>query len=1814
MPVTFLDEEPATAPAPSASSGVTFLDEAPTGVTFLDDSPQPEGTVKTFLREVGTHVVPALGGLGGAAVGTVGGAAIGSVPGALIGNVSGAIAGEAGFTKLQREIIKAIYGDEGLARMDAQEAANAKAHPFASQMGSMVGEVPMMLSGGGAAKVLAKEGLKKAGTEVTELAVKKAAQEFAPKLAGSVASFAGMGGGGAASEKVKGTPGSEDVSILGETAKGAVGGLAIGGASSVLERFVPAARTYLGGIGIRAPADALVLSTANQIYDSAVHGKEFDPKKVGDEALASGPAFMLMNAIMGEHGMAGRKELGSTQERTDGNANPAEDVIGAYLESQRQGVKPVETPVAETPVVEQPDAVPTVKESLTVQNAPEATIQPVDAQTPVIAGKDTPEGKKPISQPASPAANLSAAGTQSEQANAQASGEPAIAPGASKETISSPVPSAQRDNGAVETVKAGESYGAESAAPASTPKTFEEMQSAASRVKPIAGRTVLLTHRNDGKPFVKPQKVEIVQVLDEKTVRIRRQLIGGSGSKIEDIPLDRLSEPKNVVGQRMREEYLANLSKDESRKVRADSKEFNDVLYKSGLFTTPEDVSAIEGAGSDKRRSINLSRHLQIQAQKAAELLGEPGADMRNPVELSRLLPKLKELAAQNEIEAIQYHESTAIKELKRQPVETLPAEDLPHEGLAWKDGEWHFISKDDGTATRLSDGTVEKYDRFDPVKVSGVVEKGSPAYEKAMNEFKVQRAEEIADIGKTLDAKDQFDAQRKPEDNPVKAVNPRTGETEFIGQDEGGFALVGEKQKAKESFSDKQKREAAAKAALEQTPMMFRTEETAPRSFAELTGKEQRDTILFLKRILGDNVQVRFIAEKIMTPKGQYAFGKYQNGWIDLVNGRADMKDTATHEAIHAAIDMFLRPEERTRLLDAVNGNEELLAENFIQYAKDHSGALGTVRIIADKLLRYIKAFITPRQSMGVPSDAVTKFYEDMMLGRMKNKAASKPSDTASFRTPKEEHDAKISALHEQWKNETDPVKKAEIVAKFTDLLAAEADRAKREGSEFPITDPAVPKQIEDMSIAELREKAQSLGHELRRNESREVLIKRIKNTSTEEGTRLRGLLQTILKKSGVSEGTRSETASLPLSYKQFKSSEQHRIYRAALDKNDMALIKAMDDYVMSDARWDGNKGTMGTALWDKYESMGDHESAARIADKMSDDAKGAGQGIQSLAILAEKTGKTFMVSVNKMLEKYKKTLDPETLKTIQQEYNKARAITDEAERIQAVGKVYELVAQSIPMKWYEHFSAYRYSNMLSNPRSHERNVFGNWFQTQVARPLALLGQGDVKGAAQYTAETFKALPNAIDAFMTALRDSSSRSTRWDETETAGNQIEAARLKQSLQGNPVLKSFYVIPRLLDAQDKFFSAIIAQGETHRLLQKNKGMSQQTAAELGAKLGEQYLYRDKLGADMKDKSKAFGVRWLDAVGYALEQLRKTPSIGKPAGWFVPFIRTPTNVGKLMVEFSPLGYIRNPQGGKMTSEQLGRANAGAAIMMMGGILALTGRTTGAPPKDEKERRLWYDSGRRPWSLLIGNKWVPMWYFGSFAGALALPAAVRDTWADDPTTANAAVSRKLMGIVGSMSSFYASQAPLQGVGSFIDIATGRSDFTTESSLAFTTGQFIPASGFLRWANQLVLDPVYRRGGSFEESFKKDYPFFSTQARPYLDSTEVRSPISGKVLTPAAPVVRNRLSTALPYDLGTPNAERDAVRASRNAELQYKSRNNEALDNDIRHALKGDMHPDQVISTIKQMSGATESARQERGRMMQRAKDKFKAAGIII
>lgn len=184
--------------------------------------------------------------------------------------------------------------------------------------------------------------------------------------------------------------------------------------------------------------------------------------------------------------------------------------------------------------------------------------------------------------------------------------------------------------------------------------------------------------------------------------------------------------------------------------------------------------------------------------------------------------------------------------------------------------------------------------------------------------------------------------------------------------------------------------------------------------------------------------------------------------------------------------------------------------------------------------------------------------------------------------------------------------------------------------------------------------------------------------------------------------------------------------------------------------------------------------------------------------------------------------------------------------------------------------------------------------------------------------------------------------------------------------------------RALEAADNFWKSVIYDSEinTHALAQvKKEGITDPTLH------AARFKWLMENPPDMWKES-----AWNTALEYtyqddpgklvnALGRIQRLPG-GK---LLVPFIRTPANILRFQLRRSPLGLISQKNiadwkaGGVARAEVMGKLGVGAALMSSALALYMHGHVTGAYPTDPRERALWEQEGRRPWSILVNNHWL-------------------------------------------------------------------------------------------------------------------------------------------------------------------------------------------------------------------------------------------------
>ncbi len=614
-----------------------------------------------------------------------------------------------------------------------------------------------------------------------------------------------------------------------------------------------------------------------------------------------------------------------------------------------------------------------------------------------------------------------------------------------------------------------------------------------------------------------------------------------------------------------------------------------------------------------------------------------------------------------------------------------------------------------------------------------------------------------------------------------------------------------------------------------------------------------------------------------------------------------------------------------------------------------------------------------------------------------------------------------------------------------------------------------------------------------------------------------------------------------------------------ANADKIIQKDFDAAKKLVLSDSAISAEKSVIAIRLIKHYEKIGDYDSAVEILDAYDKQLRKAGQFIQAASIWNKTSPQTVVRKASKAAEKAGVELPPEVKASILERMGKLDKMPEGDEKSKATFEVLDYIASQLPLSWTEIFEAYRYQNMLSNPRTHLKNVFGNLENAFAVAPLDMIMEGaydyfrhpfnasarSVKfsDSIKYLKNVYNTLPMAIQAAADAFRKGYVQQKILDLPSQEAS-IEALRRTK------LPKALTVVPRLLEAEDTFFGVLIGHGEKARLMAD--GMSEKDATQKGMELAEKYLYREKLGDAEKNKNELHTIRALDSLGHFILRGKEIPYIGRWLGWFVPFVTTPINMAKMGVRRSPIATVdilaskvfgnKNP-----TKEQVSQATLGSLVFGLAGIAAANGLTEWAQPRDEKEKELFYASGRKPYSVKIGDKWVPMQYFGVFGIPIAMAAALKYHATETKYALTKDDIERVTDAILSITGFLVNQTPLQGVDAMSQTVTNPENQSWGKTLGFTAGQLIPLDGLVKYVNT-ILDPVFRKSKGFVETIEKDLPVISKEIEPIKD-------IKGD------PAQRQPFNYVLPYDIGLSNDEYNLPIEKRRKRLQ---------ENELKRQLK--------------------------------------------
>ena len=482
----------------------------------------------------------------------------------------------------------------------------------------------------------------------------------------------------------------------------------------------------------------------------------------------------------------------------------------------------------------------------------------------------------------------------------------------------------------------------------------------------------------------------------------------------------------------------------------------------------------------------------------------------------------------------------------------------------------------------------------------------------------------------------------------------------------------------------------------------------------------------------------------------------------------------------------------------------------------------------------------------------------------------------------------------------------------------------------------------------------------------------------------------------------------------KELKNEDDIKYYKSVTNEESLteALKRLDSDGASETSRWFNKKDKFtssdvaeGYILLKRYQDVGDYKNATEVAKKMRDIGTTAGQTTQAFNILNRLTPEGMTVYSQKILsdtfEEFKKNKTQEWIKENEEKFNLTAEEQDfikekvnEAskydehsyERRVALAEIQKMMEDKLPTTLGKEVKSWMRIAMLCNPKTQVRNVTGNAIIVPVNAVSDFFASGIDKYLSKFTGVRTTGNANVKSLIKGAIKGAYEATNDYKKgintKNIDGNRFEIGKGKSFTEKTIVGKSLNNIENLLnyvmDAGDRVFSEAWFENSIANQLELNN--------------------TTEITQDMIDiaTQEALSRTWNDNNNYTklVLNIRKALNGINVGGYglgdvLIPFAKTPANLTKAIVDYSPVGLVNSlVQGvnlknsistGQVTAQQqhkfvqdLGKATAGTHLYIAGYALAKAGITTGDSDEDKDAKNFIQKTlGINSYSIKIGDK---------------------------------------------------------------------------------------------------------------------------------------------------------------------------------------------------------------------------------------------------
>ncbi len=466
-----------------------------------------------------------------------------------------------------------------------------------------------------------------------------------------------------------------------------------------------------------------------------------------------------------------------------------------------------------------------------------------------------------------------------------------------------------------------------------------------------------------------------------------------------------------------------------------------------------------------------------------------------------------------------------------------------------------------------------------------------------------------------------------------------------------------------------------------------------------------------------------------------------------------------------------------------------------------------------------------------------------------------------------------------------------------------------------------------------------------------------------------------------------------------------------ARLERLGYAKSREYFENRMADRKLSVEDIALGERLIQEAAKAGDAKAVRDLIIDVSILGTELGQRVQALSIIRRLTPEGQLRALQRTIDRGKAKGD-KAYEGVEITEDMAKRITDtvkkdgtfdQAELNQAVEDVKQQIADQMPVGALDYVNAWRYLSMLGNPKTHIRNVVSN---------VAMMGTRAVKNAVARTIEgiapiktrtkTWARATDTVKSFAEQATVDMDAAIKGDSKYSEEGSIKEKRqIFKTKAGNWLADKN---SSAMEWEDALFSKMAFRRTLQEYLTAN-GIKTEADIKNNAELVEKakdYALEEARKATFRQDSYL--------ANKISEVEKKNPFFGMAVGSVMPFKKTPINIAKTAVGYSPLGFARNiydavqvKKGNMDASEavdHLAQSITGTALALIGFALANAGVLNGAG-EDDKEGKYDYQLGEQSYSFNFGGdsyslSWLSPVAMPLFVGANAYEKLVeKEEW---------------------------------------------------------------------------------------------------------------------------------------------------------------------------------------------------------------------------